>query len=393
MIKAFRTHLAWKVFLTYVIVILVGVAALALATHFTIPAAYTTHMGRMGDMIPGGPGGNMMGGPLTGGDLFINYQAAVSEAVTLAAAAALAAAIIASLVISRRVVGPVQKMMSISQRVAEGEYQERLSIAGNVQTGQLDELDQLALSFNQMAGRLEKTEAMRRQLIGDVAHELRTPLTAIKGYMEGLIDGVLPPTPETYQQVYTEADRLQRLVNDLQELSRVEAGAIKLNLDPLPMDGLVASVVSHLGRQFEEKGIHLETALPPGLPLVLADRDRILQVLTNLVGNALQYTQPGGLVTILAAHDKNEVVVTVKDTGIGIAASQLPHIFDRFYRADKSRARASGGSGIGLTIAQALVKANHGRIWAESPGEGQGSAFHFSLPVKETEASGPDHHS
>jgi len=336
----------------------------------------------MGDMMPGGPG-SLMGGPAAGGDLFGNYQAAVNEAVTLAAGAALAAAIIASLVISRRVVGLVQKMMAISQRVAEGEYQERLSISGNVQTGQLDELDQLALSFNQMADRLEKTETMRRQLIGDVSHELRTPLTAIKGYMEGLIDGVLTPAPETYQQVYAEADRLQRLVNDLQELSRVEAGAFSLKLDPLPVDGLVASVTAYLGRQFEEKGIRLETALQPGLPPVLADRDRILQVLTNLVGNALQYTQPGGSVTILAEREKNEVVITIKDTGIGIAASQLPHIFDRFYRADKSRARASGGSGIGLTIAQALVKAHHGRIWAESPGEGQGSVFHFSLPVKE----------
>ena len=382
MMNAFRTHLVWKVFLTYVLVILVGVAALAAATHFTVPAAYTIHMGRMGGM-PGGPGGLTMGGPITGSELFINYQAAVSDAVTLAAAAALAAAIIASLFISRQVVGPVRKMMVISQRVAEGEYQERLAISGNVQTGQLNELDQLALSFNQMAGRLERTETMRRQLIGDVSHELRTPLAAIKGYMEGLMDGVLSPTPETYQQVYAEADRLQRLVNDLQELSRVEGGALDLHLDPLPIDGLVASVAAHLGRQFEEKGIRLETALAPGLPPVMADRDRILQVLTNLVGNALQYTLPGGAVTVQAAREKNEVVVTVKDTGIGIAASQLPHIFDRLYRADKSRARASGGSGIGLTIAQALVKAHHGRIWAESSGEGKGSTFHFSLPIKE----------
>jgi signal transduction histidine kinase len=383
MMKAFRTHLVWKVFLTYVFVILVGVAALAAAAHFAVPAAYTTHMGRMGGML-GSPGGEMMGGLLTGSDLFINYQAAVSDAVTLAAAAALAAAIIASLFISRQVVGPVRKMMVISQRVAEGEYQERLAITGNVQSGQLNELDQLALSFNQMAGRLERTEAMRRQLIGDVSHELRTPLAAIKGYMEGLMDGVLSPTPETYQQVYAEADRLQRLVNDLQELSRVEGGALDLHVDPLPLDGLVASVTAHLGRQFEEKGIRLDTVLPPGLPPVMADRDRVLQVLTNLVGNALQYTLPGGSVTVTAAREKNEVVVTVKDTGIGIAASQLPHIFDRFYRADKSRARASGGSGIGLTIAHALVKAHHGRIWAESPGEGKGSAFHFSLPIKES---------
>jgi signal transduction histidine kinase len=245
----------------------------------------------------------------------------------------------------------------------------------------LDELDQLGLSFNRMADKLEKTEAMRRQLIGDVSHELRTPLTAIKGYMEGLIDGVLPASAATFQQVFTEADRLQRLVNDLQELSRVEAGAYPLHIEPVSVYVLIECVVSRLNRQFEDKGISLETNLLAGIPMVHADKDRIIQVLTNLVGNALQYSLPGGIVRILASKRKDEIIITVKDTGIGIAPDHLAHIFDRFYRADKSRARASGGSGIGLTIAQALVNAHHGRIWAESEGEGKGSSFHFTLPV------------
>lgn len=200
--------------------------------------------------------------------------------------------------------------------------------------------------------------------------------------MEGLIDRVLPTTPETFQQVYAEADRLQRLVNDLQELSRVEAGALhQLKIEPVSVSTLVEAVTSHLGRQFEEKGISLEADVATGIPRVLADQDRILQVLTNLLGNALQYTPPGGKVQVLASRNKGEVVITIADTGIGIQAEHLPHVFDRFYRTDASRARASGGSGIGLTIAQALVKAHHGRIWVESPGEGKGSAFHFTLPV------------
>jgi two-component system sensor histidine kinase BaeS len=232
-----------------------------------------------------------------------------------------------------------------------------------------------------MANRLEKNESMRKRLIGDVSHELRTPLTAIKGYMEGLEDGVLQATPETYQLVYNEADRMQRLVNDLQELSRVESGAYVLDLAPVPVKLLIDNVTSHLKHQFDEKGINLETRLPDDLPPIQVDKDRITQVLTNLVGNALQYTPTGGAVTISARTTDKEVEIAVKDTGIGIAPQHLHHIFERFYRADKSRARAGGGSGIGLTIAQALVNTHNGRIWVESSGEGQGSTFFFTLPL------------
>lgn len=378
MLRFLRTHLAWKVFLSYVVVVLVGVVVLATATSLSIPAAYDRHMAGMSGMMTGG---TMMGNaPPMDMELFTSYTASVTEALSLAALAALTAAVIASFLISRQVVNPVQRMMNLSHRIAEGEYEERLSISGRVGSNQLDELDQLALSFNQMADKLEKTEIMRRQLIGDVTHELRTPLAAIKGYMEGLMDGVIPAEPETYQQVHTEIDRLQRLVNDLQELSRVEAGAYQLELEPVSVYTLVESVADHLSLQFEDKGIQLETHLSPEIPEILADKDRILQVLTNLVGNALQYT-PSGKVTIDAFRESNEVVIKVSDTGIGISPDHLPHIFDRFYRTDKSRARASGGSGIGLTIAQALVKAHHGRIWAESPGEGQGSSLYIALPI------------
>ena len=380
MVNNIRTHLAWKVFLSYVVVVLVGVIVLATATSLSIPTAFDRHMAGMGAMMSGNNGmmGNVQPIEML---LFSNYQAAVTEALSLAAVAALIAAMLASFLISRQVVGPVQRIMVMSRRIAEGEYGERLKVSGNVQSNQLDELDQLALSFNQMADKLEKTETMRRQLIGDVTHELRTPLAAIKGYMEGLMDGVLPATPETYQQVHTEADRLQRLVNDLQELSRVESGAYQLKLKPVSPVNLIETMVSHLKRQFEEKGIHLETKLDAHLPNVLADKDRILQVLTNLIGNALQYTPPGGSVVITASKVKSEILISIIDNGIGISPDNLPFIFNRFYRTDKSRARASGGSGIGLTIAQALVKAHHGRIWVESAGEGKGSTFSFTLPV------------
>ncbi|MHB8136293.1 MAG: sensor histidine kinase [Anaerolineaceae bacterium] len=377
-----RKHLSWKLFVSYVIVIIIGVVVLATATSLSIPTAFSRHMSGMSAMMLNNP---TLGSTQTmETQLFVNYKAAVTEALTLATLIALLAAVVASFLISRQVVEPIQRLMRLSRKIAAGEYEERLQISGNVQENQLDELDQLALSFNQMADKLEKTESVRRQLIGDVTHELRTPLSAIKGYMEGLIDGVISATPETYNQVYAEADRLQRLVNDLQELSRVEAGAYQLKIESVVPTTLIETVVNHFNRQFDEKGIILKKSIEPNLLNVAVDKDRIVQVLTNLIGNALQYTPTGGIVTISVSSAKEEVFFTITDTGIGISPEHLPMVFNRFYRTDKSRTRASGGSGIGLTIAQALVIAHQGRIWVESAGEGKGTSIYFTLPISET---------
>mgnify|MGYP000916650911 CR=1 FL=1 len=379
MMKFLRTHLVWKVFLSYVLVVLVGAIILITAASLSVPAAFERHMASMNEIMNNA---NAMGNnQQMQSELFSQYTTAVYEAVTYAALAALIAAILASFFISRQVVTPMLHMMSLSQRIAEGEYQERLALPGGQQADQTDELGQLALRFNQMADKLEKTETIRRQLIGDVTHELRTPLTAVKGYLEGLMDGVLPADPETYEQIHSEIDRLQRLVNDLQELSRVEAGAFQLNLAPVPPERLIERIQSTLGRQFEDKNIQLVTDVEPGLPNLFVDKDRIIQVLTNLVGNALQYTPNGGKVSISVRREKSEILFAVKDTGIGISTEQLTFIFNRFYRTDKSRNRASGGSGIGLTIAKALVQAHQGKIWAESNGEGKGSTFSFLIPL------------
>jgi histidine kinase len=379
MMKFLRTHLVWKVFLSYVLVVLVGAIILITAASLSVPAAFERHMASMNEVMNNA---NAMGNnQQMQSELFSQYTTAVYEAVTYAALAALIAAILASFFISRQVVTPMLHMMSLSQRIAEGEYQERLALPGGQQADQTDELGQLALRFNQMADKLEKTETMRRQLIGDVTHELRTPLTAVKGYLEGLMDGVLPADPETYEQIHSEIDRLQRLVNDLQELSRVEAGAIQLNLAPVPPERLIERIQSTFGRQFEDKNIQLVTDVETGLPNLFVDKDRIIQVLTNLVGNALQYTPNGGKVSISVRREKSEILFAVKDTGIGISTEQLTFIFNRFYRTDKSRNRASGGSGIGLTIAKALVQAHQGKIWAESNGEGKGSTFSFLIPL------------
>lgn len=327
----------------------------------------------------------MMGETTQGLDqsLFTNFQTAVTEALTLAAIAATVTAIIASILISRQVVAPVQAMMSASRRIAEGHYKERVRVAGNIPKQEQDELGQLALSFNRMTDQLEHTESIRRQLIGDVSHELRTPLTTIKGYMEGLMDGVLPANQETFTQIHREADRLQRLVNDLQELSRVEAGAYELHPEMVSIKALIDTTVKRFELQFQEKGVSLTAQISPELSPIKIDEDRISQVLLNLAGNALQYTPTGGSVHITALKQPAEVQIAISDTGIGIPPEDLVNVFTRFYRVDKSRSRPGGGSGIGLTVAKHMVEAHGGHIWAESPGIGKGSIFIFTLPAVE----------
>jgi len=370
-----QSRLGWKLMISYVIVIVVGFVILALVAGSVIPATYQHHLEEPHHAEQ----------HLTA-DLLIDFRAAISEALLLSLAATLVSAILVSFFISQRMVTPIRQMMQASRRIATGHYRERVEVASD------DELGQLAGSFNQMAATLEQTEAMRRDLIANVTHELYTPLSSIKGYMEALIDGVLPAQLDVYQQVYHEAERLQRLVNDLQKLSRLEAGAFELDHQSLDMAELIEHTGARLRPQFEEKGVSLELTPAPDLPPVLADEDRMSQVLLNLVGNALQYTPSGGRVTITAGLQSTTpkvlnqaagpaLFVTVKDSGIGIPAHHLPHLFTRFYRVDKSRSRVGGGSGIGLTIAKHLVEAHRGHIWAESEGEGQGSLFGFSLPL------------
>jgi len=373
MLPYIRRRLGVKLFLSYLVIILVGILVLAASAEFAIPSAFDRHMSNMMSSSSMGIMGDM------GTDLFTSFTNAFNEALTLAALAAFSAAVAVSFFVSRQVTSPVRAMMTASRNIANGHYDQRVNIAGSPEDG--DELTQLAISFNQMAEKLAQTENMRRQLIGDVSHELRTPLTAIKGSMEGLLDGVLPPTPETFQNIYREADRLQRLVAGLQELSHVEAGAASLKLEPRDITPLVESVTQRLQPQFQEKEISLDLQIPASLPSVLLDEDRLSQVIINLLGNALQYTPEGGQVSLTVQQIGKEIEVRVKDSGIGIPAEHIAHLFTRFYRVDKSRSRAGGGSGIGLTIAKHLVEAHGGRIWAESGGTNKGSTFKFTLPI------------
>jgi len=375
LISKIRSRLGLKLFFSYIVIIIAGIIVLGVSAEFVIPSAFNNHMSAM--MGESGIMMGMMGN--MGTDLYSNFRSAMAEALFRAGLVAVVVAVGVSIFISKRVVSPVQSMTLVSQQIADGHYERRVDIPGSPESA--DELGQLAISFNQMAEKLSQTENMRRQLIGDVSHELRTPLTTIKGSLEGLIDGVLPPTPDTFQNIYRETDRLQRLVADLQELSRVEAGAVSVALEPKDISSLIETVAQRLQPQFEDKGITLGLEIPTSLPHVLVDEDRISQVLINLMGNALQYTPEKGLVTLSVKQIGREIQVSIQDTGVGVPAEHLPHLFTRFYRVDKSRSRAGGGSGIGLTIAKHLVEAHGGQIWVESDGPGKGSTFSFSLPI------------
>lgn len=373
----FRRHLGAKLFLSHLAIILVGMTVLTIASQIILPSSFNRHMGgMMGNGMGMGNPGFGYAGPMS--QVYHDFRASFNEALIYATIAAVSVALLLSVFFSRRVIAPVRAMTQATQRIAEGRNDERVNVSGE------DELAQLALHFNQMAEKLDQIESMRRQLIGDVSHELRTPLTAIKGSMEGLMDGILPATADTFQQIHTEADRLNRLVDDLQELSRVEARSFNLDLRAVDISTLIKTVTKRMASQAESKRITLNLELAANLPHILADEDRATQILTNLLGNALQYSPENGRVTISARQAGNKIQISVHDTGIGIPQEHLAHIFDRFYRVDKSRSRQSGGgSGIGLTIARALVEAQGGRIWAESAGAEEGSTFTFTLPTAE----------
>ena len=369
-----RQPLAFKLFISYLIVILAGILVQVIVVESVIPGAFQRHMAEMQGMMGRMGGSGRM-------ELFNSFRSGVNEALALSAIAALLAAFIASIFISRKLVAPVHAMTQASLRISEGHFEQRVTVPDR-DSKYADELTQLALAFNRMTEQLQHTEQIRLQLLGDVSHELRTPLTVIKGSLEALVDGVLPATPETFQKIEQEADRLQRLVNDLQELSRVEAGAYKLELHPIQPESLIRMAYQRFERQFQEKNIALTSSVSPNLPSIQGDSERLLQVLTNLLSNAWQYTPSGGSVHVGASYESNEVVISVQDSGIGIPLENIPQLFTRFYRVDPSRSRqAGGGSGIGLTIARHLVEAHGGRIWAESKGAGEGSTFSFTLPV------------
>jgi signal transduction histidine kinase len=373
-----RGGLRGKIFLAHLLVIAVGMVTLFAATLSIAPTLFDRLMGGMM-----GPDASSMDGMMAGMAETTTqaFRSAMLQALLLSAGAATLAAVVVSLFVSTRIVTPIQRLLAASRRIANGHYAERVPAA------EPDELGALAAQFNTMASALEAAERRLVALIGDVAHELRTPLATIEGYTEGLLDGVVAPGVETWALLHDEAGRLRRLVQELQELSRAEARQLPLQLRTCPPAELIGQAVQRIAPQYAEKGVTLASDVPADLPAARADSDRIIQVLINLLGNALRYTPAGGAVKMRAEQQQDTVTFHIADSGIGIAPEHLPHLFERFYRVDKARSRALGGSGIGLTISRAIVEAHDGQIWAASAGQGQGATFSFTLPIADSASS------
>jgi two-component system sensor histidine kinase BaeS len=289
---------------------------------------------------------------------------------------AIAIAFLLTFFLSRHILAPVKSLISATRQFGKGDFSRRVAPQDK------GELGELAQSFNSMAADLERTERLRRNMVADVAHELRTPLSNLKGYLEAISDGLVAPDEKTIRSLNEEAASLSRLVDDLQELSLADAGEIKLVRQPADITGLIQDAAAGMRAKAEARGLMLMEDLPKALPAVKIDSQRIRQVLSNLLENAVAHTDKGGRITVGARERGDRIEVSVADTGEGIPAKDLPLIFERFYRVDRSRARKTGGSGLGLTIAKRLVEAHGGTIEVRSE-PGKGSTFTFTLPISQ----------
>lgn len=290
--------------------------------------------------------------------------------------------VIASIVISRGISAPLRRLADATRAVASGDFSQRVEVQGTT------EVAQVTRDFNEMTAALQKAEELRQDLVADVAHELRTPLSVVQGNLRAILDDVYPLEKSEVARLYDETRLLSRLVDDLRELAEADAGLLRLDLRPTDVGQLLRSTVANFAPAAESRSVRLVEDIPEDLPRIQADPDRLAQVLRNLLTNALRHTQEGGRVSVSAVApegtSEGAVEVAVEDDGTGIAPEDLPHVFDRFWRADRSRSRESGGTGLGLSIARSLVEAHGGRIWVESvPGEG--ARFAFRLPAAPAE--------
>jgi signal transduction histidine kinase len=314
------------------------------------------------------------------------YLERTNAALTYAALGAAALALIFGVLLARTLTRPLRALTDATEKMAGGELSQQVTVNSK------DEIGELADSFNKMSREVAKANQLRKQMTADIAHDLRTPLTVISGYVESMRDGDLAPTPERLDSIYAEIERLQRLVADLRLLAVTDAGELKLNLAEVNVASLLERVAASFKLSAEQKGIALIVEVESSLPEIQADESRMDRVLSNLVSNAIRHTPSGGKVTLSAiagtqvdrytgkqGRNTQHVVITVADTGEGIPPADLPHIFDRFYRADKSRTDAS--SGLGLAIVKALVEAHGGRIGVESE-LGRGTRFEIEFAVK-----------
>lgn len=375
MSRAPRLGLSFKLVVAFVAV---TVAALVVA-GFLIERAtedeFESYLQRRSAMEGRGQGQGP--GPGSGqliGDLEDSFLDDARSSLVLSAGVGGVLALMLGFLVAMQITRPIRRVAAAADAVAGGD------LGARVPSPSGDEIGQVGAAFNRMADELQGNEEARKAMLADIAHELKTPLSVLRSNIEAMQDGVLPATPDQIGVLHDETMALTRLIDDLRTLSLAAAGHLELSLQRSDMRAFLERVVAEFQEEAGRRGITLAIESQAAPLAADVDGDRIMQALRALLDNALQYTGSGGRVTLGARGDGRQVVVSVSDTGSGIAPGDLPRIFDRFYRADASRSRTTGGSGLGLAIVKQLVEAHGGRVWAESA-PGSGSTFYFSLPA------------
>lgn len=296
----------------------------------------------------------------------------------IAGSLGLVLALILSTLLARRISRPLSDLTSATRRIAAGDYTEKVDVDGGMEVEELEE------AFNTLTESLARNEQLRKNMVADIAHELRNPLATLRGNLELIQDGKIDYDEEAGDSLLEDAVLLSRLVEDLRQLSLAEAGQLELDMTAVDVEGNLNELLSRFEREASAGQISIVVDAAPDLPPIKADKFRIAQVLRNLVSNSMKHTPPGGNITIGAALSDDEVLFRVADTGPGMGPEDVPYVFERFYRVDRSRTRDTGGAGLGLSIAKSLVEMHGGSIWAESE-SGKGAEVYFTVPVYDEE--------
>ena len=298
----------------------------------------------------------------------------INDSIFFSAIGAIILAFILGFILSRTITRPIRELIKATHEMADGKFGQQVPVRSR------DEIGELASSFNKMNDDLSRSFNLRKQMTADIAHELRTPLSLIIGHAEAVHDGVLPPSKENFEIIREEAERLEKLVNDLRTLSLADAGELSVEFQPVEINKLLGDIQSHYMVPFNQKRVALDLEPAPVTLTANLDPSRFSQVLTNILDNALRYTPEEGRVAIVIKQNGDLVEISIQDSGEGVTPEDAAHLFDRFYRADASRTRDEGGSGLGLAIAKSIVEMHKGRIWAESE-TGNGLKVVIQLPI------------
>jgi signal transduction histidine kinase len=363
-----RAGLAWRLFAAQALVVCTGALTLGLVATAVGPAIFHSHLEQISEQVDAEASAHVEQA----------YATANGLSLGIALLAALAAALAVSAYVARRVARPAAHLAAAAREIAEGRH------TSSIPAPRLGgEFDTVAASFNAMAARLADVEEARRRMLADLGHELRTPVATIEAYLDAAEDGVAVEDEDTLSVLRIQTARLRRLTDDIATVSRMQEHRFDLHLVRCAPAEVIRATVAAARPRYVAQGVEIVERVFEGLPDIDADAERMGQVLGNLLDNALRHTPPGGRVSIAAGRDPTGLRITIADNGEGIAAEHLPHLFERFYRAEPARDRGRGGSGIGLTIVRSLVHAHGGRVTAASDGPGTGATFTITLPAAE----------